>query len=292
MPGKVVEPQRPGWLKQAGICAWQNRWLTLFGRAALHAPIVGQALRHVKRRVFPPGERVWVRVDAGIAQGLWLKADPYREQEYLRGNVEPEVQEAITTYLKPGDCFFDVGAHVGLYSLIASRVVGADGCVVAFEPDPRNVELLREHVVRNGLSNVSIAQAAVWRSDGEVLFLRGGSSPMGKSSRRGAVIESGAAPASGETISIQAVSLDRYVVDGYSPSLIKVDVEGAECDVLKGAERLLAQVKPALICEVHYAEAATFMAEFLPAKHYTLQWTPLRYRFPFPRYLVAVPPPS
>jgi FkbM family methyltransferase len=292
MGGKVVGPQRTGWLKQAGIYAWQNRWLTLFGRAALHTPILGQALQGVKRRVFPPGERVWVRVDSGIAQGLWLQTDPYREQEYLRGNVEPEVQEAIRTYLKPGDCFFDVGAHVGLYSLIASRVVGIDGCVVAFEPDPRNVQLLREHVIRNGLSNVSIEEAAVWRSDGEVLFLRGGSTPMGKSSRRGAVIEPGAAPESGDTISIQAVSLDRYAADGYSPSLVKVDVEGAECEVLKGAEKLLAKVKPALICEVHHEAAATFMAKFLPAKDYVLRWTPQRYQFPFPRYLVAVPSQS
>lgn len=289
MGEKVVGPQRTSRLKQAGIYAWQNRWLTLFGRAALHTPVLGQALRGVKRRVFPPGERVWVRVDSGMAQGLWLQADPYREQEYLRGNVEPEVQEAITTYLKPGDCFFDVGAHVGLYSLIAAMVVGMRGCVVAFEPDPRNVQLLREHVIRNDLSNVYIAEAAVWRSDGEVLFLRGGSTLRGRSSRRGAVIGSGAEPEFGETISIQAVSLDRYAAEGYRPSLVKVDVEGAECDVLTGAERLLAQVKPALICEVHYAEAAAFMAEFLPAKHYTLQWTPLRYRFPFPRYLVAVP---
>jgi FkbM family methyltransferase len=289
MGEKVVGPQRTSWLKLAGIYAWQNRWLTLFGRAALHTPVLGQALRGVKRRVFPPGERVWVRVDSGIARGLWLQADPYREQEYLRGNVEPEVQDAITTYLKPGDCFFDVGAHVGLYSLIVSRVVGMRGCVVAFEPDPRNVQLLRKHVVRNGLSNVSIAQAAVWCSDGEVLFLRGGSSPTGKSSRRGAVIESGAGTESGETISIQAVSLDSYAADGYSPSLVKVDVEGAECEVLKGAERLLAKVRPALICEVHHEAAATFMAEFLPAKHYTFRWTRQRYQFPFPRYAVAVP---
>lgn len=288
MRAKVAGPHRLSWLKQAGIFAWRNRYLTFFARAALHTPILGPALRSVERRVFPPGERVWVRVDAGIAQGLWLQADPYREQEYLRGNVEPEVQEALTTFLKPGDCFFDVGAHVGFYSLIASRVVGLRGRVVAFEPDPKNVQLLREHVNRNGLSNVSIAQAAAWRSDGEVLFQRGGM-PAGKSSRRGAVIESGAAPESGETLSIQAVTLDRYAAGGYSPSLVKVDVEGAECEVLKGAERLLAQAKPALICEVHHAEAAAFVAEFLPAKHYALRWTPQRYPFPFPRYLVAVP---
>ena len=275
-------------LKQAAIYACQNRWLTLFGRATLHAPIVGPALRRAQKRVLPPGMRVWVRVNGGLARGLWLQADPYREREYLRGNAEFEVQEALATHLNPGGCFFDVGAHVGLYSLIASRLVGTRGNVVAFEPDPRNSQLLREHATRNGLCNISVAEVAAWRSNGKLFFLRGGRKLTGNSSRRGTVVEAPSPDTIGDVITIQAVSLDQFAERGYSPTLIKIDVEGAECEVLKGAERLLAEMKPTLICEVHHAQAATFIAEFLAARHYMIRWMPLRYGFPFPRHFVAV----
>ena len=230
-----------------------------------------------------------MRLDSGLGAGLWLQVDPYREQEYLRGTAECDVQEALVAHLKADGCFFDVGAHVGLYSLIAARLVGPKGKVVAFEPDPLNAQLIREHAARNGLSNVSVAQVAVWRSEGEVRFRRSGGQPTGKSSRRGAVVDSGLAMGSGEIISVQAVSLDAFAADNCSPAVIKIDVEGAECEVLEGATGLLASAKPLLICEVHTAEAAASIAEFLSARDYSIEWEPLRYAFPFPRHFVAAP---
>ena len=276
-------------LKQAILYAWRKPWLTHLGRIALHAPVVGPALRSAQRRLLPPGRREWVLLESGLAKGLWLQVDPYREQEYLRGTAETEVHEALAAHLKPDGCFFDVGAHVGLYSLIASRLVGAKGRVVAFEPDPLNAQLIREHAARNGLSNISVAQVAIWRSEGEVRFRRSGDQPMGKSSRRGAVVDSGLAMGSGEIISVQAVSLDAFAAHNYSPAVIKIDVEGAECEVLEGATGFLARAKPTLICEVHTVEAAAFIAEFLPARDYSIEWAPLRYAFPFPRHFVAAP---
>ena len=280
--------QRTTLLKEAILYAWRKKWLTQFGRTALHTPVIGPALRRVQQRLLPPGRRVWVRLDSGLGAGFWLQVDPYREQEYLRGTAEHDVQEALAAQLKPDGCFFDVGAHVGLYSLIASRLVGPKGKVVAFEPDPSNAQLIREHAARNGLSNISVAQAAVWRSEGEVRFRRGGDQPTGKSSRRGAVVDSEVAKGSGEIISVQAVPLDRFAAGNCSPEVIKIDVEGAECEVLEGAAGLLARAKPTLICEVHTAEAAAFVEEFLPARDYCVQWVPLRYAFPFPRHFVAV----
>lgn len=276
-------------LKQAILYAWRKPWLTHFGRTALHAPVLGPALRHVQRRFLPPGRRVWVRSESGLAKGLWLQVDPYREREYLRGTAETEVQEALAACLKHDACFFDVGAHVGVYSLLASRLVGPKGRVVAFEPDPSNAQLIREHAARNGLRNISVEQVAVWRSEGEVRFLRGGDQKTGKSSRRGAVADPRLAMSSGETISVQAVSLDCFAANNCSPAVIKIDVEGAECEVLEGATGLLARERPTLICEVHTAEAAAFIAEFLPARGYSIQWVPLRYEFPFPRHFVAAP---
>jgi len=276
-------------LKQAILYAWRKPWLTRFGRTALHVPVIGPALRRAQRHLLPPGRRAWVRLDSGLGKGLWLQVDPYREQEYLRGTAETEVQAVLAAHLNPEGCFFDVGAHIGLYSLVASRLVGPKGRVVAFEPDPWNAQLIREHATRNGISNVSVAQVAVWRSEGEVRFRRGGDPRTGKSSRRGAVVGSEVAPGTGEIISVQAVSLDRFAAGNCSPRLIKIDVEGAECEVLEGAAGLLAETKPTLICEVHTAEAAAYIEEFLPRKDYSIHWAPLRYEFPFPRHFVAAP---
>lgn len=255
----------------------------------MRVPVLGPALRRVQRRQLPPGRRIWVRLESGLAKGLWMQVDPYREQEYLRGTAETEVRKALATHLKPGGCFFDLGAHVGVYSLIASRLVGPQGKVVAFEPDPLNARLIGEHAARNGLSNISVQQVAVWRSEREVRFRRGGDQRTGESSRRGTVVDSAPALGPGEIISVQAVSLDHFAAGNCSPAVIKIDVEGAECEVLGGATELLARARPILICEVHKAEAAAFIAEFLPAKGYSIQWVPVRHSFPFPRHFVAAP---
>src|SRR5690348_18497549 len=110
---------------------------------------------------------------------------------------------------------------------------------------------------------------------------------MGKSSRRGAVVDSGLAMGSGEIISVQAVSLDAFAAHNYSPAVIKIDVEGAECEVLEGAAGLLARTKQTLICEVHTVEAAALFAELLPAWEYSIIWEPLRYTIAFPRHVMA-----
>ena len=276
-------------LEKAIVYVRRKSWLKLLGRALLHAPMMGRWLRRVQERLLPRGRRSWVRVHSGLASGLWLQVDPYREQAYLQGNAEPEVQDALATYLKPGGCFFDVGAHIGVYSLMACRLVAAWGRVVAFEPDPRNAQLIREHALRNGFGNISVAQVAVWRFDGEVCFRRGGLQLTGQSSRRGAVVNSGLDTGPEGIISVRAVSLDRFAEGSCSPDLIKIDVEGAEDEVLKGATGLLTGARPTLICEVHHAEAAAFIEDFLGTRNYRADWMPLRYQFPFPRYLVATP---
>jgi FkbM family methyltransferase len=276
-------------LKQALIYARTTPWLRPLGRAALGVPFVGRALRRRQLSILPPGERVWVQVKQGLAKDLWMKVEPYRESSYLRGDAEKQVQLMLSKLLKPGDCFFDVGAHIGFYSLIAARLIGGGGQVIAFEPDPHNATILRENVARNGFSNIEVVSAAVWKCDGVLHFQRGGDFCGGKSSRRGAVIEANGRSDQGETISVSAITLDSYVVHCKPPSLIKIDVEGAESEVLKGAGRILAKTAPALICEVHHNRAAAFIEEFLTAKNYVVQWMASHPQFPFPRHVLALP---
>ena len=90
-------------------------------------------------------------------------------------------------------------------------------------------------------------------------------------------------------IRVSAISLDEFAKDHMMPLLIKIDVEGGEIEVIRGANRLLSETQPALLIEVHHQIAKTFLETELPLKNYTLEWLPSRYSFPFPRFLLAYP---
>jgi FkbM family methyltransferase len=138
---------------------------------------------------------------------------------------------------------YDLGAHVGFYTLLFSRLVGPAGVVHAFEPVPRNISYLNRHVRLNGATNVRVQELAVTRQTGTVAF----DSSSGVSTGR--VVPCTAPEAS----RISAVSLDDFVyARGHeTPDLIKMDVEGGEVDVLAGMPRLLAERLPVLLISVH-----------------------------------------
>ncbi len=281
-----------GILKEGLVRAWQRRWLRHLGRWAFQLPGLGRASRQVAQRFLPRGERVWVQIAAGLAAGLWIKLQPYRELGYFQGVPEPGIQEQFRKYLEPGDCFYDVGAHIGFYSLVAARLVGERGCVVAFEPDSANATVLEENVLKNGFSQVEVVGAAVWSHNGRVVFQRYADDHPQVTSRRGAVFSGPALNHRTDLPEVDSISLDEFAQNHRVPAMIKIDVEGAECEVLKGAELLLTEIKPILLCEVHYAQTATFLEDELSRKGYSLDWLPQdpRYlQFPFPRHVVARP---
>src|SRR5207245_4873141 len=133
-----------------------------------------------------------------------------------------------------GCVFYDVGAHIGLFSLIASRLVGSTGAVFAFEPDVENVGILQQHIDRNAASNVRTVQSAVWSASGDVEFRPA----VRASSRNTGAVATDRDSAAGRVM-VPAVALDDFAIDHPAPHLIKIDVEGGEVDVLRGAERLL-----------------------------------------------------
>jgi FkbM family methyltransferase len=248
-------------------------------------PGLGPATRRLVRHFLPQGKRVWIQIPAGLGKGLCCKVDPYLEEGYLRGDPEPGVQEAIVRYLQPGGCFYDVGAHIGFYSLGAARIVGPSGRVVAFEPDPDNWRVLQENIARNGLHQVTAEPLALWSSEGVIGFKR---NPNGQgSTRRGFVVPEGSV--AGRVVQVRARTLDGYVKEHPAPTFIKIDVEGAETEVLKGGRRLFAEVRPVLLCEVHHKQAREFMEAELRRKGYTLELLPTFQPFPFPRFLLARP---
>lgn len=133
--------------------------------------------------------------------------------------------------------FFDIGAHIGEYALLGSRLVGPSGTVHAFEPQADTMEILRKNVEHNGLANVTMQFSAVAESDGFADFaVRSESSLSSILPSIPNRLERGVK----ETVTVPKCQLDTYCSKtGCSPHLIKVDVEGAELSVLQGACALL-----------------------------------------------------
>jgi len=219
-------------------------------------PVLGRCIGWAGAKLVPRDSLAWVQVRNGPAEGLWLHLNPRTGQAYFEGGGEPEVQEALRQHLKPGMIFFDVGANIGFFSLLAARLVGKEGRVVAFEADPEVAGRLRDHVARNEFGWVTVEQQAVWSEPRTVYFAR--TDPATSPDRGlGHVVAAGTE----ETIQVDAVSLDDYVCTERAPDFLKCDVEGAEVEVFRGAERLLKEKRPGIICEMHSEENQRVLVE-------------------------------
>jgi FkbM family methyltransferase len=167
--------------------------------------------------------------------------------------------------------------------------MGGNGHVVAFEPDPNNVVVLRENLSRNNFSEPDVISAAVWSHLGVVKFQRSGAGHPEESTRRGSVVASMADRSDSSLIDAEAITLDSFAQSHPAPTIIKVDVEGAELEVLQGAQELLSQARPVWMFEVHHQPAATLLEENLWQHDYRIEWLAMHPNFPFPRHMLARP---
>ena len=229
-----------GWLGQFVL-----RWASPIA-GLRRMPILGKCVSWAAAKAIPRHSRVWVQVRRGPGERLWLHLNPRTGGAYFEGTVEREVQGALEKHLRPGMTVYDIGANMGFFSLVAARLVGKDGRVVAFEADPEVAMRLRENVKRNAMSWIAVEEKAMWSETGTVHFAR---TDPASSPDRG-LGHVAAAPAAG-TIAVNAVSLDDYFPDHAAPDFLKCDVEGAEIEVFRGAKRLLRGKRPGIICEMH-----------------------------------------
>lgn len=172
---------------------------------------------------------------------------------YLTGDAEPDVQRTLNEVLKPGQVVYDVGANIGFFTMLCSRLVGPQGKVYAFEPMPGNAATLRHNIALNGLSNVVVVEKALSSSSGNAELFISHWSAFHSLNVEGAVKKGNLGPGTGERISVETVTLDEFVSqDGVSaPDLIKIDVEGAELVVVQGMLATLKSTEPLLLCELH-----------------------------------------
>lgn len=228
-------------------------------------PLLGTLLRKIGNFVLPRGTLIWATVQQGRGEGLSILVDARTAAEQRRGTCERPVQEAIASFLSAGQVFYDLGANIGFFSLLAARLVGPTGQVVSFEPDPDNARRLRLAIERNCLPNVTIVEAAVWSRQGTLAFERAVASPDRGTGRVLGV------PGGADHFSVRAVTLDEHAVTTPVPDLIKCDVEGAEVEIFRGAITLLATHHPTIICEVHSAENLQALEHLLPQFGYRIQ---------------------
>jgi len=178
----------------------------------------------------------------------WLARASTLDDRLLFGEFETAEIRFVDRYLRPGMTVLDIGAHHGLYTLLASKRVTTKGKVIAFEPSPRERQRLESHVRINSCSNVRIEPIALGsRTEQAELYIVHGAEDWCNSLRP---------PAIHEQISILRVDvlpLDEYLTNAgiRAVDFIKLDVEGAELDVLRGAQNLLQMPpRPVILAEI------------------------------------------
>lgn len=210
------------------------------------------SLRHLEplwQRLQPLYDRT-LRIASGGSMEFVVNGDRLRllyehGARWQHGGYEPHIHRALMKYVTDGSVFFDVGAHVGFHTL-AAALRGAR--VRAFEAAPDSAMVLREHVRLNGFDvDVEIVEAAVLDSTrGTSFFVN--EATMSASISRQAVDELSpqAFTQAAQEVFVPSVTLDSFG----TPDLVKIDVEGAELQVLRGARDIL-RSNARLLVEIH-----------------------------------------
>ena len=167
----------------------------------------------------------WI-VGASI-HGCWL------------GIYERKKQTRFCAALKPDDVVYDIGAQAGLYSLLASRLVGPEGAVYAFEPFPRNMRFLKRHIELNEVTNISVFELAIAGIDGTAAFVDGPNPLQGRLSEGG-------------LRAVRVAQLDTLFSKGLlrPPSVLKIDIEGGGLEACLGAKKLLETHRPSVFLAI------------------------------------------
>jgi len=193
---------------------------------------------------FCSGATLTVQLDRDITI-QYLPTGNVSRDLYL-GQIEDDVVEFLKWYLRPGMVAMDIGANIGIYSLLIAKYVGASGSVHAFEPTPRTFEQLCANYELNGFTCVQLNQLAVADKSGTSTFYLYNQCGMNSMRRQDWVGK----PL--EQIVVETISLDEYVLakNLQRVDLLKIDVEGAELTVFKGARSLLCSLNPpVVVCE-------------------------------------------
>ena len=177
------------------------------------------------------------------------------------GTYEREKLALFAAAISPGDVIYDLGAHVGLYSLLGAQRVGHSGRAYAFEPLPRNIAYLRRHLSMNDVTNCTVLNVAVGSTTGTAVFDESVHPAMGHLGSGG-----------GHVITVRTAVLDELLAERVilPPNVIKCDIEGAEHDCLLGAETILTTFRPIVFLATHGSEVHMSCCRLLAGWGYDL----------------------
>lgn len=222
----------------------QNTWQAARGRGK-------QAVARLARRVLPRRNLTLPHVEPDLTLSVNLR----RHVMFWSGGLErfePFTVATLRAAVRPGDIVFDVGANIGFFSTLLSRLVGRRGRVLAFEPEPENLDMLRWNLDANDCGNVTILPCALGAETGTATF--------SLDEATGSTGHLGGEPTAGElAVGTGKVRLIRTPVEtidgvveryGAAPDVIKMDIEGGEIDALAGATETLNRQRPVVLSEL------------------------------------------
>lgn len=229
-----------------------------------HVPPRGRGIRLAQAwtALRPPDGVPYVSREPGGARLRCDLRDHLSRVVYYRGWMDAELENWMRRWLRPGDVYVDVGAHIGYLSALAARAVGPQGRVIAFEPSPESWEKLRDAFDPPDFPQVEAVNAAVSSEPGEASLFAAADGWEHQAYRNSLH----PAPGLRHLATVRTVSLD-----GVFPNdrlrLLKIDVEGGERAVLAGAETLLRSRRcDALVIELNpdaLARAGSSVAEIV-----------------------------
>ncbi len=222
--------------------------------------LLGQILR-LPLNLIPPGTIMPI-LQGRLRGKKWIVWSS--DHGYWLGSYENKKRIVFEEMINNGAVVFDLGAHVGFYSLLASILVGPKGMVYSFEPVPKNIYYLKRHLQLNNIRNVTVVEAAVSDTHGSSKFFLDESNRIYRS--RGRISSNG-------NLIVKTVSLDQLYKQGNIPipNYIKIDVEGAEMLVFLGARKILSNFHPTIFLATHGELIRYQCCDFLKSIGYKLE---------------------
>jgi FkbM family methyltransferase len=183
-----------------------------------------------------------------IVNGIKVKL-PARYIRYFPSDYESENFSFLKSAVEKNGVVLDIGAHIGLFSIIAAKTTGSNGKVFAFEPAPQTVKVLNQTISINQLENVVIpVNAAMGKEKGHITFFVSDTEADNSNS-----LISYKEDRKLNGIEVELNTIDTFVAENKLSKVdfIKIDVEGAEYDTLRGGEQVFLQLRPAFILAIH-----------------------------------------
>ena len=226
-------------------------------------PVLANALRWYARHY---EEGSVVTIQTGHVTGMkWRRYHRY-VNGYWTGVYELPLQNAFVREIASGDVIYDIGANAGFFTILAAKLTGRRGHVYAFEPVPENTDSVQQQIAVNGLKQVELVIMAVSDRCGEALFTLtdNTSTPHITYSNKDQGMDE-------RQLTVRTVTLDEFALNHSAPDFIKLDVEGAETEVLRGADDLLSSDQaPKLLIELHGDDKAQSVGAILTEHNYTI----------------------